>query len=216
MPLRTLAAPLAAAALAGCTAYHSGPVAAMPLPATPVSSPAQWRAFVTRDDRRRIDNWRKDWVKALAKARPGHPAQITAEGPLLDPDAALSDPAPPPGDYRCRTIKLGALNAGAPDYVLYPAARCRIERSGGGTLVFIKSGGTQRPAGRIFVESSRRMIFLGTLQLGDEEGTLRYGHDKARDLAALVERVGPHRWRLAFPSPHFESKLDVIELVPAG
>ena len=60
------------------------------------------------------------------------------------------------------------------------------------------------------------MIFLGTLQLGDEPGILRYGHDNARDVAADVERVGPRRWRLVFPSPHFESKLDVIELVPGS
>jgi hypothetical protein len=202
---------VATSALGACTDRRMGPAAAVP-----VTSVTQWRALATRNDRSRLRDWRKAWVAALDKARPGHQREIAAEGRLLDPDAALADPAPPPGDYRCRTIKLGALNAGASDYVLYPAARCRVERSGGGTLVFIKSGGTQRPAGRIFVESSRRMIFLGTLQLGDEEGTLRYGHDKARDLAALVERVGPYRWRLAFPSPHFESKLDVIELVPAG
>ncbi|RYD50136.1 MAG: DUF4893 domain-containing protein, partial [Sphingomonadales bacterium] len=28
--------------------------------------------------------------------------------------------------------------------------------------------------------------------------------------------IGPRRWRLVLPSPHFESKLDIIDLVPAG
>ena len=33
-------------------------------------------------------------------------------------------------------------------------------------------------------------------------------------MAGLVERIGDNRWRLVFPYPHFESTLDVLELVP--
>lgn len=201
----------AAVLLGGCVANRSGPTAAVPL-----VEATEWRALATRDDRRRLSNWRKAWVKALGQARAGHRAEIAAEGALLEPDAALDAPAPPPGEYRCRTFKLGAAAGSSLAYVTYPAFRCRIDVGESGTLVFTKVGGSQRPVGRIFPDNSRRMIFLGTLQLGDEPGTLRYGHDKARDLAALVERVGPRRWRLVFPNPHFESVLDVIELVPAG
>jgi hypothetical protein len=201
----------AAALLAACTTDRSGPAAAVPL-----IDATQWRAIATRDDRRRLSDWRKVWVKALGEARPRHQAEIAAEGALLQPDAALPEPAPPPGDYRCRTIKLGIQPGGTLDYAAYPAFRCRIETDESDTLVFTKIGGPQRPVGRIFPENSRRMIFLGTLQLGDEPGTMRYGHDKVRDLAAIVERIGPRRWRLAFPNPHFESRLDVIELVPTG
>ena len=43
---------------------------------------------------------------------------------------------------------------------------------------------------------------------------MHYGRDRERDLAGWVERVGDRRWRLIFPYPHFESTLDVIELVP--
>jgi hypothetical protein len=60
------------------------------------------------------------------------------------------------------------------------------------------------------------MIFLGTLQLGDEQGTLRYGHDRDRDMAGILERIGEGRWRLVLPSPAFESMLDVVELTPAS
>jgi hypothetical protein len=211
MTFRILPIVAAAAALAGCTPHREGPAAAVPL-----AGPSAWRMIATREDRKRLSNWRKAWVKALREARPSHQAQIAAEGPLLDPDAALSDPLPPPGDYRCRTIKLGTQRAPAPGYIVHPSSRCRIDTSAGGTLVFMKLGGPQRPMGRIFPENSRRMIFLGSLQLGDEPGTLRYGHDEARDLAADLERVGERRWRLVFPYPHYESTLDVIELVPAG
>src|SRR4051812_35260730 len=211
MTPRTPALLFAAAAIAGCTAQHQGPAAAVP-----ALGVTQWRALATKDDRRRLRDWRKAWVKALAQAQPRHRAEIAAAGALLDPDAALADPTPPPGDYRCRTIKLGTQGAGTLAYVVYPFYRCRIEPATDGTLSFTRLDGSQRPVGRIFAENSRRMIFLGTLQLGDEQGALRYGHDEARDLAALVERVGPRRWRLAFPRPHFESVLDVVELVPAG
>ena len=37
---------------------------------------------------------------------------------------------------------------------------------------------------------------------------------KPRDVAGYVERIGPDRWRLVMPKPHFESQLDVMELVP--
>ncbi|HEX4736954.1 MAG TPA: DUF4893 domain-containing protein [Allosphingosinicella sp.] len=212
MPRRLLIAlTIAAAGLSACTAPREGPASAVPL--KPL---ATWRTVATRDDHVRISDWRKAWVKALATARPGHEADVAAEGPLLDPDAGLDRPMPPPGEYRCRTIKLGSQSTVRPNYVVYPSARCRIDVATAGTLTFAQIGGAQRPRGRLFPDTSRRAIFLGTLQLGDEPGTLRYGHDKLRDLAALVERVGDRRWRMVFPNPHFESTLDVIELVPAG
>ena len=34
-------------------------------------------------------------------------------------------------------------------------------------------------------------------------------------MVGMLERIGDHRWRLVLPAPHFESMLDVIELVPA-
>jgi hypothetical protein len=45
---------------------------------------------------------------------------------------------------------------------------------------------------------------------------MQYGQDEQRDVAAYVERVGPQRWRLIMPEPRFESRIDVMELVPAG
>jgi hypothetical protein len=58
------------------------------------------------------------------------------------------------------------------------------------------------------------MVFLGTLQLGDEQAVLRYGHDRERAVAGWLERIGDRRWRLVFPYPAFESVVDVLELVP--
>ena len=102
------------------------------------------------------------------------------------------------------------------DYVAYPAFRCRIAARRRAARASPSSTGSQRPVGRLFPDNGRRMIFLGTLQLGDERAALRYGRDRERDMVGLVERVGERRWRLVFPYPHFESLLDVIELVPAA
>jgi hypothetical protein len=61
-----------------------------------------------------------------------------------------------------------------------------------------------------------RQVLLGSLVLGDESQAMQYGQDQARDVAGFVERIGPSRWRIVMPQPHFESQLDVMELVPAN
>ncbi len=182
----------------------------------PEAPPGQsWRAVASAEDRRRLRDWREAWVDGLAQARSsGHAGEIAAEGVLLDPDAALDEPVPPPGDYTCRTIKLGS-QSGMLAYVAYPPFRCRI-RADGESLVFAKLTGSQRPMGRLYADHERRMVFLGTMQLGDERRAYQYGIDADRDMIGLVERIGERRWRLAIPSPRFESLTDVIELVPTA
>lgn len=198
---------LLALALAACAAAKTGPGATVP-------SAASWRSVATDFDRERMRKWRTAWVKAIGQARAGgHGAEVAREGLLLEPDAALRGVAPPPGDYRCRVVKVGARGEDMLDYVAYPSFDCRIGEEGA-TLAFTKLTGSQRPVGRLFPDGDRRLVFLGTLQLGDERGTLRYGHDRQRDMIGLLERIGERRWRLAFPYPAFESTLDVIELLP--
>ena len=114
----------------------------------------------------------------------------------------------------CRTIKLGAKSAGLLDYVAYPAFRCRVTPDRG-LQQLAKVGGSQRVVGLIFPADALRRVLLGTLVLGDERRALQYGQDEKRDVAGYVERVGPQRWRLIMPRPHFESQFDVMELVPA-
>ncbi len=175
---------------------------------------ANWRDVITSDDRSRLRDWRKSFVEALDAARKsGHSAEILREGPLLQPDAAMPGGRIPDGMYRCRTIKLGARNTGLLDYVAYPAFTCRI-RPKGQVQDFRKLTGSQRLVGVIFPNDTMRQVLLGTLVLGDEPRALQYGQDQTRDVAAFVERIGPNRWRLVMPEPHFESRLDVMELVP--
>ncbi|WP_118857692.1 DUF4893 domain-containing protein [Sphingomonas mesophila] len=196
----------------------SGCATTAPPPPPQVPAPAQqdWRAVATAADRARLREWRKAFAQGLARARAaGHRAEIESEAALLDPDAALGGGPIPNGDYRCRVIKLGAKSQGLLDYIAYPAFRCRV-RAERGIQGFAKLTGSQRPVGLIFPGDQLRQVFLGTLALGDETHAMHYGRDSERDLAAYVERIGPNRWRMVFPSPAFESLTDVIELVPAS
>ena len=175
-----------------------------------------WQSVATAADRARIRDWWPAWQDALASARSGgHGADISAEGVLLDPLAALPNPHVPPGTYRCRVIKLGTPGGSSLSYVAYPTFQCRVEAEQD-MFSLTKLTGSQRQVGLIFDDSERRKIFLGTLALGDEAAAMDYGVDQSRNLAGLVERIGPMRWRVVFPRPAFESIVDVMELVPEG
>jgi hypothetical protein len=206
--MRLLLLPAFVAILPACAAMQ---------PATSVvqTQMRDWRAIATESDRRRLREWRSAFTSGLRAARgAGHGAAIAAEGPLLQPDAALPGPGVPNGAYRCRMIKLGAKSAGMLDYVAYPPFACRVrqERELQG---FAKLTGSQRQVGLIFPGDALRHVFLGTLVLGDEQRAMHYGRDRERDIAGYLERVGPARWRLIMPRPHYESQIDVLELVPA-
>jgi Domain of unknown function (DUF4893) len=174
-----------------------------------------WREAATANDEKRLREWRKSFVDALTAARRGgHGAEIDREGALLDPDSAIGGPIPN-GSYRCRVIKVGAKAAGMLDYVSYRAFNCVI-RAQHGLQRLTKTSGSQRIVGLIFPGDAMRQVLLGTLVLGDETRALQYGQDETRDVAGYVERIGANRWRLVMPSPHFESQLDVMELVPSS
>jgi len=175
-----------------------------------------YKQVISGDDRARLRDWRKTFEGALDAARKaGHSAEITREGALLDPDAALAGPAIPNGMYRCRVIKLGAKDPGNLDYVSYGGFTCRVKQEHALQRLG-KLSGQQRYVGLIFPGDAIHNVFLGTLVLADERRALQYGQDEQRDVAGYVERIGPSRWRLVMPQPHFESRLDVMELVPQG
>ena len=185
-------------------------------PTAVVTQPRQdWRAVATESDRVRLRDWRKTFTSAIASARAsGHSADIDREGVLLQPDSALAGGPIPNGMYKCRAIKVGAKSSGMLGFVTYLHFSCRVQQDGR-LQSFAKLSGSQRQVGLIFPSDGLRQVFLGTLMLGDEARAMHYGVDQERDVAGLVERIGPSRWRLVMPSPHFESQLDVMELIPA-
>ncbi|MGF7148846.1 hypothetical protein FHS96_002474 [Sphingomonas zeicaulis] len=211
--MRTASLPLFIAGLgvlSGCGGGAAAPEAAARAPVV-----TDWRRLATPADRRRLGEWRTAFIDALAAARAdGHGAEIDREGALLMPDAALDQVDLPAGNYRCRVIKLGTQVKGRLSYVAYPTFGCRAAATPGGFRME-KLSGSQRPAGYAYPDGPRRMVFLGSMALGDETMAMDYGYHPDRDVAAAVERIGPGRWRLVVPYPRFESVLDVVELVPA-
>jgi hypothetical protein len=210
---------LASLVLAACA---STPPPPPPPPAGPGSSGGgpvalrDWRGIITASDRDRYSRRDAAWSLALQQAlRQRGSGDLAGLGDLTDPGAARSSVAPPPGDYRCRTVKLGSQ--GGEDglgYVIYGWFACRIEQTPNG-LKFSKLTGSQRPSGLLFPEDDRHMVLLGSMALASEPPANSYGRRPDRDLVATLERIGERRWRLVIPWPQNESNLDLIELVPA-
>ena len=206
---------LASLALAACA---STPPPPPPPPGGPGEAGAlrDWRGIVTAPDRDRYSRRDAAWSLALQQARrqPGS-GDLGPLGELIEPDAARSPVAPPPGDYRCRTVKLGSQGGEEGlGYVVYGWFACRIEATANG-LQFSKLTGSQRPGGLLFPENDRQMVMLGSMSLASEPPANSYGQRPDRDLVAVLERIGDRRWRLVIPWPQNESNLDLIELVPA-
>jgi len=184
-----------------------------PTPCRPLS--LNWRTIATEVDRRRIRDWRDDWVEAADQARAeGQAEAIAREGILLDPDIALENPAPPPGAYSCRVLKIGSQQPGQiATFTPYEPRPCRIGLVDG-RMTFALLEGPQRPIGRLYTDNDLRLVFLGTVQYGDEVRAYQYGVDPERDMIGLLQRIEANRWRLVLPRPAHESLLDVIELTP--
>ena len=202
--------------MAGCTL----PAKAPPKPVVVAAPPTKadiWQAIASPTDLGRVRRVATGWTSGLAEARAGgFRDEIRAEGRLLNPDAALPRPAPTPGSYSCRLVKLGREGKRGPTYQKFKPFFCYVQVEGP-QFTIVKQTGSQRPVGRLWEDdASDRLIFLGTLALGSEDEARAYGEDPRRDMAGVVERVAPFVWRLVIPYPQDGAKLDVFELTPVA
>jgi hypothetical protein len=176
-----------------------------------------WQRVASTADVNRIRRVATAWSSGLAEARTGgFRDEIKAEGKLLNPDGALARPAPTPGSYSCRMIRLGREGGKGPAFQKFKPFFCYVEVEGP-LFTIVKQTGSQRPAGRLWEDDNpNRLIFLGTLALGSEEEARAYGEDPKRDMAGVFDRIGPFVWRLVIPYPQSGSQLDVFELTPVA
>lgn len=175
-----------------------------------------WKGVATAEDKDRLARLGLAWQGALFDAAKTNAGDIRREGKLLQPRAALPRPDPTPGSYNCRLIKLGKAAPKSRAFETFKPFFCYVEVEDG-QLTIVKQTGTQRPAGRLWEDDvPTRLIFLGSLALGDETSPLAYGDDPKRNMAGVLERIGPFRWRLVTPWPQNSSKLDVVELTPVA
>ena len=212
MLLRSLPLIIAATvAVGGCV-----PVKEKPRAIVSVGEPVKadlWQGIASAADQQRLANVSGAWAAGLADARKGGFATaLRDDAELVKSNAALARPAPTPGSYRCRLVKLG----GKPAFEKFKPFFCYVEVDGN-LLTIVKQTGSQRPAGRLWEDDNpTRLIFLGSLALGDEETPLAYGDNPKRDMAGILERTGPFRWRLVIPWPQDGSKLHAYELTPVA
>jgi len=174
-----------------------------------------WKSVASPQDQSRIDRLGLAWQEALADARARYGSAVRAEGELLEARAALPRPEPTPGSYNCRMISFGSGKRGSPSFERYKPFFCYVLVDDSGVLTIVKQTGSQRPAGRLWNDDDpNRLIFLGSLALGDEKEPLAYAEDPTRDMAGVFERIAPFRWRLVIPWPQDGAKLQVFELTP--
>lgn len=191
----------------------SGPIPTEPggpdMRAPPPQASDDWRDYALPADVDRMRRLDEAWETGLRRAREeGGQGELAALGPLADPGVVLARPHPAPGQYRCRTVKLG----GALGLVAYGWFRCEVELTPGGDLIVRKLTGSQRQVGNLYPDGPRRLVYLGGMAWGNEAEASAYGQAAERDQVGVWERIGDQRYRLALPWPRVESDLDLLEV----
>jgi hypothetical protein len=203
------------AVLCGCATKPSLPSGLHPsVEVGPPLKSEAWKAVAAAEDKDRLSRVDVAWQEALEEAKKADGASVRREGKLLQPNASLPRPDATPGSYNCRLIKLGKATPKSKPIETFKPFFCYVEVEGD-QLTIVKQTGSQRPAGRLWEDDDpRRLIFLGSLALGDETAPLAYGDDPKRNMAGVLQRIAPFKWRLVIPWPQSTSKLDVFELTP--
>jgi hypothetical protein len=164
--------------------------------------------IMTAADKARLASFDTVRDEAIAEARKsGAPQDVTAlEAVLAGKDLPLSGSFDMTGMWQCRTVKLG----GTLPLTIYGWFKCRVSDDGSGWKLE-KLTGSQRTSGAFYTDSDTRLTYLGALHYGDE-APKKYGSDPDRDQVAYALRPDEKRVLLEFPSPKYESKLDILEL----
>jgi len=173
---------------------------------TPPLSQA-WRDAADPADTAALDSLPASWTEALGNGR-GAAKVAAAEAALLDPKGKLDHAALPPGSYNCRVVRIERGRSRG-----FPTQFCFVNGEADGRLNFNKQTGTDLPSGWLYADENDRYIFLGAQQRRPGDNSLAYGSDRSRDIAGVVERIGPFKWRLVVPRASPKA-LWVYELTP--
>ena len=142
---------------------------------------------------------------ALAEAKAGDPAEVKQLDALLaKPLVAFSD-KDLTGDWQCRTIKVGGISP----LVIYGWFKCKVTDDGSGWRLE-KISGSQRTKGRFFDDGEKRAIYLGSFTVNGDPAK-PYGGGPQSDQVGYAFRNSANEWRIEFPAPYYELKLDIME-----
>ena len=161
--------------------------------------------LMTAADKARLEAYEETRAEALTEAKDGDHAQLAElEALLAKPLLSLPD-FDLGGEWRCRTTKLGGLSP----LVVYGWFKCRVSDDGSGWKLE-KLSGSQRTTGRFYDDSQTRTIYLGSFSIAADKPQ-PYGSGLESDQVGYVFRTGATEWRIEFPVPKYESKLDILE-----
>ncbi|MBZ9882161.1 DUF4893 domain-containing protein [Mesorhizobium sp. CA10] len=161
--------------------------------------------LITAADKARLDKYGDTRKAALEEARAGDPSEVKQLDELLArPLVAFSD-KDLTGNWKCRTIKAGGLSP----LIIYGWFKCKVTDDGSGWRL-AKISGSQRTTGRFFDDGEKRSIYLGSFSVIDDKAK-PYGSGPESDQVGYAFRNSATEWRIEFPAPYYESKLDIME-----
>jgi hypothetical protein len=173
---------------------------------TPVLADGTVNKIITSTDRQRLDGYVAIRKEALAEAaKDGDPVEFAALNTTLNKQALPFNDFDLTGTWQCRTTKVGKILP----LVVYSWFKCRVTDDGSGWKLE-KISGSQKTTGRFYTDSDTRLTYLGVGHNNDEKAPA-YGRGPASDQVGYAFRTGPKEWRIEFPSPTYESKLDILE-----
>jgi hypothetical protein len=161
---------------------------------------------LTPFDKERLAKVEETVASALAEARAGGTREDVAilDAAVSGTPLPLAEGYDPNGTWKCRTIKAG----GTLPLTVYPWFACRISEDGAGWQ-FEKLTGSQRTRGMFYTLSANRLAYLGAGYVTGEKPRT-YGQDPKENQVAIVERRAKNKLVFLFPSPQYESKLDIL------
>jgi Domain of unknown function (DUF4893) len=172
-----------------------------------------WRGTMSAEDAARLEALPSTWATVRGQAERKSKTLWAAQADLLS-DTALDHPALPPGSYNCRLVSLGQKTARGAAVRVFNPFFCYVRGEGADALSFTKQTGTDLPGGWLHPDGERRYVFLGAKQRKAGDNSLGYGTEEDRDLAGVIERIAPFRWRLVVPWRNGKPGLEVYELTP--
>ncbi len=173
--------------------------------ALPALADGEIQKLITPADKARLDKFDETRKAALAEATAGNPADVKQLDALLaKPLVSFSD-KDLTGNWKCRTIKAGGLSP----LVIYGWFKCKVSDDGSGWRLE-KVSGSQRTKGRFFDDRDKRAIYLGSASVNNDAAK-PYGSGPQTDQVGYVFRNSASEWRIEFPAPYYESKLDIME-----
>ncbi|MDG4903094.1 MULTISPECIES: DUF4893 domain-containing protein [unclassified Mesorhizobium] len=173
--------------------------------ALPAYADGELQKLITAADKARLDKYGETRKAALEEAKASDPAEVKQLDALLSkPLVAFSD-KDLTGNWKCRTIKAGGLSP----LVIYGWFKCKVTGDGSGWRLQ-KISGSQRTTGRFFDDGEKRAIYLGSFSVNDEKAK-PYGSGAESDQVGYAFRNSATEWRIEFPAPYYESKLDIME-----